>query len=234
MPMLLLLLTNLTTQVTCALAAWYMLGQDKDYPDVNFSQLTDATFLNGELVNEHVNVQGDHYKVICEIGAASTILLKNTNGALPLQVKNIKWVCVYSSSFPADRRFTHDQRTVDEIQTSMQTGILTNPHNEVANRMGRSVQRQSAIAKKTRESRGQGEAEKLITEEMAELLQARRESSARTKELNVQLKLVKGKSERGKPPAPSTATPASSSGRMKSVAASGKSLSFETSTTRGY
>ncbi|KAJ7094972.1 hypothetical protein C8R44DRAFT_989559 [Mycena epipterygia] len=127
-----------------------------------------------------------------------------------------------------------DQRTADEIQTSMQTGIFTNPHNEVANRMGRSVQRQSAIAKKTRESRAQGEAEKLITEEMAELLQARRESSARTKELKVQLKLVKGKSGRGKSSASSTTISASSSGRVKSVAASGKSLSFETSTTRGY
>ncbi|KAJ6521023.1 hypothetical protein DFH09DRAFT_1097524 [Mycena vulgaris] len=29
------------------------MGQDRDYPDVNFSQLTQATFLNGVLVNEH-------------------------------------------------------------------------------------------------------------------------------------------------------------------------------------
>ncbi|KAJ7137168.1 hypothetical protein C8R44DRAFT_729076 [Mycena epipterygia] len=56
---------------------------------------------------------------------------------------------------------------------------------------------------------------------MAELLQARREASARTKELNVQLKLVKGKSGRGKSSASSTALSASSSGRVKSVAASG-------------
>ncbi|KAJ6563389.1 glycoside hydrolase superfamily [Mycena vulgaris] len=61
-----------------------------DYPEVNFSQLTEATFLNGELVNEHVNVQGDHYKLIREIGAASTILLKNTEGALPLKVNNLR------------------------------------------------------------------------------------------------------------------------------------------------
>ncbi|KAJ7120054.1 beta-glucosidase [Mycena epipterygia] len=71
------------------LAAWYKMGQDRDYPDVNFSQLTEATYLNGELVNEHVNVQGDHYKLIREIGAASAILLKNTEGTLPLRVKNI-------------------------------------------------------------------------------------------------------------------------------------------------
>ncbi|KAF8145123.1 hypothetical protein K438DRAFT_1782253 [Mycena galopus ATCC 62051] len=40
-----------------ALAAWYKMGQesqDRDYPDVSFSQLTQATFLNGVLVNEHV------------------------------------------------------------------------------------------------------------------------------------------------------------------------------------
>ncbi|KAJ7099740.1 beta-glucosidase [Mycena epipterygia] len=83
--------------VTRTLAAWYKMGQDEDYPDVNFSQLTEATFLNGELVNEHVNVQGDHYKLIREIGAASTILLKNTKGTLPLQVKNIKRIGIFGS-----------------------------------------------------------------------------------------------------------------------------------------
>jgi beta-glucosidase len=36
------------------------------------------------------SVQSDHYKLIRKIGAASTILLKNTNGALPLKVKNLK------------------------------------------------------------------------------------------------------------------------------------------------
>ena len=37
------------------------------------------TYRDGVLVNEHVNVQGDHYKLIREIGAASTVLLKNVN-----------------------------------------------------------------------------------------------------------------------------------------------------------
>jgi beta-glucosidase len=79
------------------MAAYYKLGQDKDYPAVksvsssfhnnicliradpqrNFHYVTEDTYYNGELVNEHVNVQGDHYKLIREIGAASTILLKN-------------------------------------------------------------------------------------------------------------------------------------------------------------
>ncbi|KAJ7093688.1 beta-glucosidase [Mycena epipterygia] len=83
--------------VTRALAAWYKMGQDRDYPDVSFSQLTEATFLNGELVNEHINVQDDHYKVIRQIGAASTILLKNTKGTLPLQVKNIKRIGIFGN-----------------------------------------------------------------------------------------------------------------------------------------
>lgn len=30
------------------------MGQDKNYPHVSFSQLTEATYLNGELVNEHI------------------------------------------------------------------------------------------------------------------------------------------------------------------------------------
>jgi beta-glucosidase len=36
------------------IAAWYKLGQDSGFPDVNFSQLTQNTYLNGEVVNEHV------------------------------------------------------------------------------------------------------------------------------------------------------------------------------------
>ncbi|KAF7375316.1 Beta-glucosidase [Mycena sanguinolenta] len=89
--------SRIDDMVTRTIAAWYKMGQDTGYPDVSFSQLTEATFLNGELVNEHVNVQGDHYKIIREIGAASTILLKNTDGALPLQVKNLKRVGIFGS-----------------------------------------------------------------------------------------------------------------------------------------
>ena len=35
-------------------------------------------------------MQGDHYKLIREIGAASIVLLKNTAGALPLSAATIK------------------------------------------------------------------------------------------------------------------------------------------------
>ncbi|KAJ7762672.1 glycoside hydrolase superfamily [Mycena metata] len=66
-------------------AAYYKLGQDKNYPAVTLSQ------------NDNVNVQSDHYKIIRQIGAASTILLKNTKNALPLSVKNIKRIAIVGS-----------------------------------------------------------------------------------------------------------------------------------------
>ncbi|KAK2465560.1 hypothetical protein APHAL10511_002452 [Amanita phalloides] len=64
------------------LAAWYLLGQDsRTYPVTNFNAfkpLDPAT-------NEHIDVQADHAKVVREIGVASTVLLKNVGGALPLK-----------------------------------------------------------------------------------------------------------------------------------------------------
>ncbi|KAF7972683.1 hypothetical protein HWV62_17240 [Athelia sp. TMB] len=65
---------------TRILAAWYLLGQDQNYPPVNFDS-KDST----SSINQHVNVQGNHASLIREIGAASTVLLKNTAGALPLK-----------------------------------------------------------------------------------------------------------------------------------------------------
>jgi beta-glucosidase len=43
------------------------------------------------------SVQGDHYKVIREIGAASTVLLKNTKSALPLNINKLKRVGIFGS-----------------------------------------------------------------------------------------------------------------------------------------
>ncbi|BEI80764.1 hypothetical protein CcaverHIS002_0112930 [Cutaneotrichosporon cavernicola] len=58
-------------------AGWYLVGQDENYPAVNFDSWGDK--------NEHIDVQDDHYKLIRHIGAASTVLLKNKDGALPLK-----------------------------------------------------------------------------------------------------------------------------------------------------
>ncbi|KAG5650462.1 hypothetical protein H0H81_012173 [Sphagnurus paluster] len=67
---------------TRILAGWYLLGQDAPgYPKPNF----DAFRPDNEDTNERVDVQADHYKLVREIGAASTVLLKNVNNALPLK-----------------------------------------------------------------------------------------------------------------------------------------------------
>ncbi|KAI0094594.1 glycoside hydrolase family 3 protein [Irpex rosettiformis] len=65
---------------TRILAAWYLLGQDQDFPTVNFNS-KDAN----SNINKHVNVQGNHASLIRTIGAASTVLLKNERNALPLR-----------------------------------------------------------------------------------------------------------------------------------------------------
>ncbi|KAF7361317.1 Glycoside hydrolase family 3 protein [Mycena sanguinolenta] len=67
---------------TRILAAWYLLHQDAaSYPTTNFDAFNPAN----EATNAHVDVQADHDALVREIGAASTVLLKNTNGALPLK-----------------------------------------------------------------------------------------------------------------------------------------------------
>ena len=77
---------------------YYFLKQDEaSFPAVNFNQLTEDTFVNGTQLNFHVNVQKGHYKLIREIGAASTILLKNPNGTLPFNVANVQRWGIYGS-----------------------------------------------------------------------------------------------------------------------------------------
>ncbi|ETW82695.1 glycoside hydrolase family 3 protein [Heterobasidion irregulare TC 32-1] len=89
---------RVTDMVVRTMAAYYKMGQDApDFPAVNFDYNTEDTYLDGQLVNEHVNVQGDHYKLIREIGAASVVLLKNTAGALPLSAANIKRLAIVGS-----------------------------------------------------------------------------------------------------------------------------------------
>ncbi|XP_006455624.1 hypothetical protein AGABI2DRAFT_195052 [Agaricus bisporus var. bisporus H97] len=67
---------------TRIVAAWYFLRQDApSFPTVNF----DAFRVDDDSVNEHIDVQEDHDKVVREVGAASIVLLKNENDALPLK-----------------------------------------------------------------------------------------------------------------------------------------------------
>ncbi|GME37074.1 Glycoside hydrolase family 3 [Neofusicoccum parvum] len=78
---------------TRIVAAWYQVGQDQDYPDPNFSTwTTDATgllypgalFSPSGVVNEFVDVQGDHAAVARTVSMEAVTMLKNENGTLPL------------------------------------------------------------------------------------------------------------------------------------------------------
>ncbi|KAI9434686.1 glycoside hydrolase family 3 protein [Lactarius indigo] len=99
---------------TRILAGWYLLGQDSaSYPHTNFN----AFHPLDEAANEHIDVQDDHDKVVREVGTASSVLLKNVNGALPLK-KPRKLVLIGSDAGPArvagPNKFS-DQGGVDGI-----------------------------------------------------------------------------------------------------------------------
>ena len=83
---------RLDDMVTRIIAAWYYVGRDNTSIPINFDSWTLDTFGNEHfyaktgysLINEHVDVRQEHADLIREIGSASTVLLKNTNNALPL------------------------------------------------------------------------------------------------------------------------------------------------------
>jgi len=76
-------------------AAWYYVGRDKNAVPINFDSWTLDTYgyqhyivnQGYGLINEHVDVRAEHGSLIRQMGAASTVLLKNTNNALPLTGK---------------------------------------------------------------------------------------------------------------------------------------------------
>ncbi|EDR09330.1 glycoside hydrolase family 3 protein [Laccaria bicolor S238N-H82] len=89
--------SRLDDMATRILAAWYFLHQDApSYPPTNF----DAFRPDNETTNEHIDVQDDHHWLVRELGAASTVLLKNVGGALPLGKKDRSIVLVGSDAGP--------------------------------------------------------------------------------------------------------------------------------------
>ncbi|KZT61640.1 glycoside hydrolase family 3 protein [Calocera cornea HHB12733] len=81
--------------VTRAFAALFFTGQDLTRVP-NFNYQTEDTYLNGMLVNQHVNVMGNHGQLIREIGAASIVMLKNT-GVLPVDVTKYRRYGIFGS-----------------------------------------------------------------------------------------------------------------------------------------
>ncbi|KAJ4286123.1 hypothetical protein N0V90_013472 [Kalmusia sp. IMI 367209] len=86
---------RLDDSVTRILAAYYQMGQDQDYPEPNFSTNTQdregplypgALISPSGVVNEFVDVQGDHAVVAKEVARDAITLLKNANGTLPLSI----------------------------------------------------------------------------------------------------------------------------------------------------
>lgn len=88
---------RLDDMATRIIAAWYYVGRDNSSiaVPVNFDSWSLDTFgyrhfsakQGYTLINEHVDVRQEHGSLIREIGSASTVLLKNTNSALPLTGK---------------------------------------------------------------------------------------------------------------------------------------------------
>lgn len=69
----------MNAQATRLMTAYYQVGQDQNYPPLNFAYTTDTSYIGKQLVNKHVNVQSNHYSLIREIGSASIVMLKNLN-----------------------------------------------------------------------------------------------------------------------------------------------------------
>lgn len=87
---------RLDDMATRIMAAFYHVRGDDPNTPTNFHSFTKETygfqhFLAQEgftLVNQHLDVRREHGNLIRQIGAASTVLLKNTNNALPLTGRN--------------------------------------------------------------------------------------------------------------------------------------------------
>ncbi|KPM42660.1 putative beta-glucosidase F [Neonectria ditissima] len=85
---------RLNDMATRVVASWYQLGQDKDFPSVNFDTNTKnavgplypAAWPNSPqgVVNRFVAVQADHDKVARQIAQDAITLLKNEGGLLPI------------------------------------------------------------------------------------------------------------------------------------------------------
>ena len=84
---------RLNDAVTRILAAYFQMGQDQNYPRPNFDTNTQnaegplypgALFSPSGVVNEFVDVQGNHAEVAREVARDAITLLKNQNNTLPL------------------------------------------------------------------------------------------------------------------------------------------------------
>ncbi|KAL1962259.1 hypothetical protein VTN77DRAFT_9849 [Rasamsonia byssochlamydoides] len=84
---------RLDDMATRIMAAYYYLGQDQDFPALSFAAGNPATYgyeypqaqLDYTQINWHIDVRQNHSQIIRAVGANSVVLLKNSNGTLPLR-----------------------------------------------------------------------------------------------------------------------------------------------------
>ena len=97
-----LALSRLDDMVHRIMTPYFYLGQDEfpavdaDTPSTQKTWAESTYRFNFTYGEEHVDVRADHHKLIREIGSAGTVLLKNTNGALPLK-EGLKNVAVFGN-----------------------------------------------------------------------------------------------------------------------------------------
>ena len=107
--------SRLDDMVARIMTPYYFLGQDVDYPlidpdsaDLNTFSPRDTWFktfvLNG---TRGVDVRDDHNILIRELGAASTVLLKNANNVLPLKAP--KSIAVFGNDASEDTQGYYNQ-----------------------------------------------------------------------------------------------------------------------------
>jgi beta-glucosidase len=84
-----------TDMATRIVAAWYKMRQDESFP----KNTMNATYPDSAPV---VNVQANHKKLVREMGAASSVLLKNTKSALPIDPKKVKKIALIGSDAGSD------------------------------------------------------------------------------------------------------------------------------------
>lgn len=92
---------RLDDAATRIMAAYYFVGRDQVNITTNFNSWSRDTYnyrnyagkADYELVNQHIDVRGEHFRAIRSSAAKSTVLLKN-NGVLPLS-GNEKWTAVF-------------------------------------------------------------------------------------------------------------------------------------------
>lgn len=108
---------------------YFLLGQDQDYPSLDPS--SGATFwvyqyghANAPSIYPQVDardVRADHAKIIREVGAAGTVLLKNVNGALPLKSEKNVGVFGNDAPYPTTGSVFHDTGVHPEEDYEMGT-----------------------------------------------------------------------------------------------------------------